>query len=214
MLARWMLEPTFDVLNWSIVIAIGLFLAGLLFQLWHLHKLVSAPLILATSIIGTTNAGLVALFIAFVSLHAIFHEESPFDTSFSDFVRAALRLVGRSTIFTANRFDQNSLLSPIFHALFARYSKIEQALASHQFFNLVAECDDASLLNRAAPVMVECFDYVDPDVTNFSEHVEPAIIQILDPDTSDETKLVLLDNLSRVKRGTQLLFPLISRDVC
>ncbi|KZS91423.1 hypothetical protein SISNIDRAFT_487407 [Sistotremastrum niveocremeum HHB9708] len=200
MLARWLLEPTFDALNWSIVIAIGLFMAGLLLQLWHLHTFISAPLILATSIIGTANASLVAIFIAFVSLHAIFHEESPFDTSFSDFVRAVLRLIGNSKIFSSQSFEESPLLGPVFHALFSRYSTIDQKPASHQFFNLVAECDDAPLLDRAAPVMVECFDYVDPNVTDFLEHVEPAIVQILDPDTKDDTKLILLDNICRVKR--------------
>ncbi|KZT35753.1 hypothetical protein SISSUDRAFT_133837 [Sistotremastrum suecicum HHB10207 ss-3] len=207
-MAKWLLIPTFDALRWSLTLAIGLFMAGLLYQLWNLHATIMAPLLWATGILGTTLAALVAAFIIFVTVHAMFYEESPFDTSLTKNVRAFLWGKGDfSSFWTALRAidlpDFPKWHPQYLHAvrdLFPRYSDPERPVAAHQFCDLISQCTDPKLLNRAAPVLVECFDFIDFNVARFQDNIEPAILQMLDPDTSDEAKLTVLRNITRLKK--------------
>ncbi|KZT40782.1 hypothetical protein SISSUDRAFT_1118062 [Sistotremastrum suecicum HHB10207 ss-3] len=255
-LARMLLDPTFDALNWTIVFAIALFMGGLLYQLWTLHSAILAPVILAIAVLGTGLAGLVGLFIVFVSLHAIVYDESPFETSFSRAVRfvagqmrgslhrdashqsdtedpsskiaagtdsvkndapildqQATDVPQRAERSTDDQIDRKTTETGVVNksggsswkalslALFEPYSDIGDEEACRQFFKLVAESESLELLERSVPTMVECFDHINPlSARDFSKHVEPAIARALDPEVKQGTKLLLLQNLPRIKR--------------
>ncbi|KZT31957.1 hypothetical protein SISSUDRAFT_1097532 [Sistotremastrum suecicum HHB10207 ss-3] len=188
-LAGIILDPTFDVLHSSIAVAITLFIAGLLYQLWNLHSVTDTHIITAIGIIGTVLAGLVMIYIAFVSVHAVFYEESPFDTSFSEVVRKVA--IPSIQYFRSRRHDNHG--DPL---VTESHHDFDKVAASQQLFSLMAESDSSEHLYRAMPVMIECFDYVGQNVAD----LEAAVIRTLGPDTNDDTKLYVLKNLTRIKR--------------
>ncbi|KZS91418.1 hypothetical protein SISNIDRAFT_487404 [Sistotremastrum niveocremeum HHB9708] len=225
-LAQRLITPTSDVINWSIVVSIALFIAGLLYQLWNLHALIVAPVILAAGIIGTALTGLVVVFVAGVSIHAILYEESPFETSFSRLLgRTVWCIMGglrdlrrwrpsiRPPFTYSKKVTDKEGPAPECHsisefswtklsrALFSPHFCVAKHEASLYFFELVSQCDDGKLLEHSTPVMVEHFDSVELASDEYKMHVARAIIRVLDTDVGDDTKLFLLQNIMRIDKN-------------
>lgn len=201
-LAKWLVAPILDALHWCLVIAIGLFIAGLLEQLWGLHSQIMSGALLATGLIGTILSGIVVLFLLFVTFHAVVIAESPFDTTLSRVIRVWIsaerirRLVKKPAVQKMwKRVPCHSLLPRLLVHLKFRGVQLPTQLAANQFCELVSECHAPKTLDRAAPVLVECFEHIGSDAR---ESLEPAIMQVLDPETSNETKLTVLRNIPRL----------------
>ncbi|KZS95465.1 hypothetical protein SISNIDRAFT_464489 [Sistotremastrum niveocremeum HHB9708] len=204
------LTPTFNVLHWSIVFAIGLFLAGLLYQLWNIHSSVEPPkaTILATSLLGTILCGLVVLFLVIVSWHAVWNEESPFETALSRAVRSLISSVYGMAI-SKSRPQQilrarqvQSWWSSVYRSLFDRYAYPTEEEGSRYFFALVAKCESSESLLQVAPTVIECFNLIKPKSSaDFLENFEPAIVRLLGPENNTKTKRLVIQNLLRINRA-------------
>lgn len=224
--AKWLLNPTLGSLHWFLLVAIGLFLAGLLYQLWNVHSQTMGSLLLAAGILGTGLAGILCLFIAGVTIHAMLFEESLFDTSLSRRMRALIWRKGDIRSFMnvwknakdpALSFRQNlSCLWPL-RDEFTAYSDPELSEAALHYCQLASGCTDPTLWNRIAPVLVECFplfndglENINMDTQGLTASIQSALMSSLDPETSDEAKLTILNNVSRLEKGR----PLNSTKLC
>ncbi|KZT39476.1 hypothetical protein SISSUDRAFT_634407 [Sistotremastrum suecicum HHB10207 ss-3] len=176
-LCKKLILPTLDVVNWAMIVAILVFLVGLLFQLWNTHFQTSGRLLLSCAIIGTALAVLVLGFIVILTLHAVFSDESPFETTFSTWVRSKFR---------------GARLSPNLEP--------EPQAAAEYLGGLLSNCNDVKSLERAALVFVECFRFLVYNDQKSSLDLDPAIIQILRHDTSPEVKLSVLQGIPQMTR--------------
>ncbi|KZS92253.1 hypothetical protein SISNIDRAFT_467098 [Sistotremastrum niveocremeum HHB9708] len=177
-LCRQLILPTLDVVNWATVLAIIVFLSGLLFQLWNTHFQTPGRLLLSSAIIGTALSLFVAALIVILTLHATFSDESPFDTTLSNWIRYKVR---------GSELDPSHEPTP--------------PVAAEHLTEIISGCDDVKSLERAAPVFVECLKFLVYGDQRLTPDLDPALIQILRHDTSPKVKMLVLRGIAQMVRS-------------
>ncbi|KZS92690.1 hypothetical protein SISNIDRAFT_509706 [Sistotremastrum niveocremeum HHB9708] len=138
-LAYGWIKPLVAVLYWSLLLSIGLFIAGLLYQLRNLSSSFdqTAPILETTWSLGVILAAVILGTIAATTIHAIRFDSSPFEGLVSKFVvRILQRLERRWRWMEKWRASVNWESN---RDLFKTYMQ------------LIAEANDPKLLDRVAP---------------------------------------------------------------
>ncbi|KZS95527.1 hypothetical protein SISNIDRAFT_542246 [Sistotremastrum niveocremeum HHB9708] len=137
-LAYGWIRPLVAILYWSLLLSIGLFIAGLLYQLRNLSTSFeeTAMTLQATWGLGIVLvAGIIATITA-TTVHAVRFECSPFEGLFSKFIVKVMALLAqRISWFTAWRRSFHWDSSKLFQT----------------YVGLIAEAHDPKLLDRAVP---------------------------------------------------------------
>ncbi|KZT34452.1 hypothetical protein SISSUDRAFT_274760 [Sistotremastrum suecicum HHB10207 ss-3] len=160
-LAEKKLLPLMGVLFWSLLLSIGLFIVGLLVQLWALAFACSKPAFVL--IVGAAFATGLSIIILGVILattyHAAITENSPFESPLSAALRPALLWLrartkkhAQSTALTAARSEVDNVLVPTVEELVKLKEDDEDSVRTLKIYaSLVISTNDPEVLERAAP---------------------------------------------------------------
>ncbi|KZS95583.1 hypothetical protein SISNIDRAFT_464583 [Sistotremastrum niveocremeum HHB9708] len=185
-LAYGWIKPLVAVLYWSLLFSIGLFIAGLLYQLRNLSISFdqTTPVLETTWGLGIVLAAMLIATIAATTIHAIRFESSPFEGILSGFVVKIVRRSEKRWKWI-NKYrvsvDWNSLKGG--GALFKTYMEI------------IAEANDPKLLDRVAPsfsyfAWVKCGE-------GAMETLERAYNRLMASDTSTRVRETVRAQISR-----------------
>lgn len=135
---EWIL-PLVDLLYWSLILSISLFIAGFLTQLRNLATSFNknAPILQATWGLGIILASFIIGIICATTLHAVRYEDSPFEGGFSRMIVKFIQTEGK-------RWD-------LARKVRRRVNNLDMSKHLHTFWHLVVEAGDPRLLDRAVP---------------------------------------------------------------
>ncbi|KZT34090.1 hypothetical protein SISSUDRAFT_1053328 [Sistotremastrum suecicum HHB10207 ss-3] len=204
MITRW-LELLVNALHWSLLLSIALFISGLLYQLWAVaFSFVSpAPILVATSALGTLLTFCIALLIVATTAHAVIHSDSPFDGPLSRVVRRYL-VTASKTIERYNAAipsNDQPELAPDFQEdndLFGDWSDPDtlekwdermeaRTQAVETFARLISETNEPDLLQRTVPAL-QFKEWLFPSREKGFEAFPAALSRLNATDTSPRVK--------------------------
>ncbi|KZT33643.1 hypothetical protein SISSUDRAFT_395659 [Sistotremastrum suecicum HHB10207 ss-3] len=141
-LAYGWIKPLVAVLYWSLLLSIGIFIAGLLYQLRNLSTSFdqTAPTLETTWSIGIFLASRIVAAMAATTIHAVRFESSPFEGIFSKFVVTVLQRLEKR-----RRWIKKWRISVIWDDWESRKELWKT------YMELLAEANDPKLLDRVAP---------------------------------------------------------------
>lgn len=136
------IKPLVTILYWSLLLSIGLFMTGLLYQLQNLATSFDkrALILEVILVLGLVLAAGIVTTIAATAIHAVWFENSPFEGSLSRVVIRRLRSLG----------DRWSLLKNL-RVGTSRQSSMDPSKQILTYMQLIAEASDPKWLDRAIP---------------------------------------------------------------
>ncbi|KZT41767.1 hypothetical protein SISSUDRAFT_202561 [Sistotremastrum suecicum HHB10207 ss-3] len=138
---KW-LRPLVEAVYWLLLLSIALFIFGLLYQLRVLAVSFDqpTPILLTTWGLGVVLASAVVGAIALTTLHAVRHEDSPFEGPLSKLISTMIKLLNRG--FTRRWKTKN---------VDDHVDSSNQRKQAHTFLRLIAEVNDPKSLDRIVP---------------------------------------------------------------
>ncbi|KZS91596.1 hypothetical protein SISNIDRAFT_161511 [Sistotremastrum niveocremeum HHB9708] len=148
--------PLIGLLFWTLLLSIGLFVAGFLIQLWALASsfVEPAPILIAGAVFATALALVIVGLIVSTTVHASLHINSPFESPLSTALKPVLRCIheySRSRGANQRRIEGEEDVESVGFLIKWDDNDDETLKALKTYARLVIDTSDAELLQQVAP---------------------------------------------------------------
>ncbi|KZS88784.1 hypothetical protein SISNIDRAFT_552414 [Sistotremastrum niveocremeum HHB9708] len=200
-IAEGEIKVLMQIVYWSLLSSIGVFVAGLLYQLWNLATSFdsTAKILLATWGVGLFLASAIVFTMIATTYHAIRYEGSVFEGLLSQMVVKTVLSGGRKLPETGTQGRLMQLLNRAHQWIQGLRIRVQYNSMS-EFFNtylvLIAEASDPMLLERAVGSLSysKWIQYGDGTL----DHLEKAYIRLMSTDTSVRVQQTVNAQISRL----------------